>query len=43
MWLPSVDRLFDVALNALADASLTKVLIVVAVVWTFVMVRALRV
>jgi hypothetical protein len=43
MWLPSVDRLFDVAMNALANRSLTETLVVIAVVWTYVAVRAVRV
>ena len=47
MWLPSVDRMFDVAMNVVTnlarDASLTEVLVVIAVGWAFVMVRALRV
>jgi hypothetical protein len=43
MSLLSVDRLFDVAMNALANRSLTETLVFIAVVWTFVVVRALRV
>ena len=47
MWLPSVDRMFDVAMNVVTNmvtnASLTEVLVGIAVVWTFVMVRVLRV
>ena len=47
MWLPSVDRMFDVAMkvvtNVATNASLTEVLVGIAVFWTFVMVRALRV
>jgi hypothetical protein len=35
--------LFDAAQNALANGSLTEVLVVVAVVWTYVMFRVLRV
>ena len=47
MWLPSVDRMFDVAMNVVmnmvTNASLAEVLVGIAVVWTFVMVRVLRV
>ena len=47
MWLPSVDRMFDVAMrvvtNMVTNASLTEVLVGIAVLWAFVMVRFLRV
>jgi hypothetical protein len=47
MWLPSVDRMFDVTMNVVTNvatnASLTEVLVSIAVLWAFVMVRFLRV
>jgi hypothetical protein len=43
MLLSSIDKGFDIAQNALMNASLAEVLIVVAVVWTFVVVRLYRV